>query len=293
MSRTSLSETSTPRTPNGSSASSPCRAPADLHHLVRFHGPDHPGRASDFPQVKFEHATGYRTAPNVGVYNARFYQGRAVCGAIAGHMSTSGIVGYVASFPIPEVVMGINAFTLAMRKVRPDAQVKVAWVSSWYDFGKEYDAAGALIDEGADILCQHTDSLAPLLIAEERGVHGFGQASDMRTYAPTAQLTAIVDDWSGYYVERVQAVIDGTWQPHNVWGGIAEGMVKMAPYGEVVTLAAAAAGDAVSAGIIAATLDPFDGPIENQAGEVVVAAGERLADEDLLKMDWYVKGVRT
>jgi len=247
--------------------------------------------AEAFPEVRFEHATGYKTAPNVAVYNARFHQGRAVCGAIAGHLSRSGIVGYVASFPIPEVVMGINAFTLAMRKVRPDARVKVAWVDTWYDFGKEYEAAEALIDQGADILCQHTDSLAPLLIAEERGVHGFGQASDMSAYAPTAQLTAIVDDWSGYYIERVQAVIDGAWDSHSIWGGMAEGMVRMAPYGAAVTPQAAAAGDAVRDGIVAGTLHPFEGPIGNQAGELMVAAGEWLGDDDLLTMDWYVKGV--
>jgi basic membrane protein A len=249
--------------------------------------------AAEFPQVKFEHATGYQTAPNLAVYNARFYQGRAVCGAVAGHMSKSGIVGYIGSIPIPEVVMGINAFTLAMQKVRPDVQVKVVWINSWYDFDKEADAAEALIEQGADIICQHTDSLAPLLIAEQRGVYAFGQSSDMRAHAPTAQLTAIVDDWSGYYIERVQAVIDGAWETHNIWWGLAEGMVKMAPYGPAVSAAAAEAGDAVKQGIIDGTLHPFEGPITNQAGELAVPEGEILSDEQLLTMDWYVKGVQT
>ena len=248
--------------------------------------------AKQFADVKFEHATGYQTAPNVAAYNARFHEGRAVCGAIAGHVSQSGVVGYIASFPIPEVVMGINAFALAAQKVRPDIQVKVVWVNSWYDPGKEGDGAKALIDQGADIICQHTDSPAPLQVAEERGVHGFGQASDMRAYAPKAQLTAILDDWSGYYVERVQAVLDGSWQSHNIWWGIEEGMVKMAEYGPDVTPEAAAAGDAVAEGIVAGSLHPFDGPITNQAGEVVVAEGEQLANEDLLSMDWYVQGVQ-
>jgi basic membrane protein A len=248
--------------------------------------------ARQFPQVKFEHATGYQTAPNVAVYNARFYQGRAVCGAVAGHMSKSGIVGYIASFPIPEVVMGINAFTLAMQKVKPDAEIHVVWVNSWYDPGKEGDAAKALIDQGADIICQHTDSPAPLQVAEERGVYGFGQASDMKAYAPKAQLTAILDDWSSYYIERVQAVIDDAWETHNIWWGLAEGMVKMAPYGEAVSAAAAEAGNAVKNGIIEGTMHPFDGPIVNQAGETVNGAGENLSDEQLLKMDWYVKGVQ-
>ncbi len=248
--------------------------------------------AKQFAQVKFEHATGYQTAPNVAVYNARFHEGRAVCGTIAGHVSQSGVVGYIASFPIPEVVMGINAFALAAQKVRPDIQVKVVWVNSWYDPGKEGDGAKALIDQGADIICQHTDSPAPLQVAEERGVHGFGQASDMRAYAPNAQLTAILDDWSGYYVERVQAVLDDSWQSHNIWWGLKEGMVKMAEYGPDVTPEAAAAADAVAENIVAGTLHPFGGPITNQAGEAVVAEGEQLADEDLLTMDWYVQGVQ-
>ena len=133
-----------------------------------------------FPKVKFEHATGYQTAPNVSVYNARFHQGRAICGTIAGHMTKSGVIGYIGSFPIPEVVMGINATALWARKVRPDAKVKVIWVNSWYDPGKESDGTKALIDQGADIICQHTDSPAPIQTAEARGVHGFGQASDMK-----------------------------------------------------------------------------------------------------------------
>jgi simple sugar transport system substrate-binding protein len=248
--------------------------------------------ARQFPQVKFEHATGYQTAPNVAVYNARFYEGRAVCGAIAGHVGKSGIVGYIGSFPIPEVVMGINAFTLAMQKEQPDVQVKVVWVNSWYDPGKEGDAAKALIDQGADIICQHTDSPAPLQVAQERGVHGFGQASDMTAYAPKAQLTSIVDDWSGYYIERVQAVLDGAWETHNIWWGLKEGMVEMAPYGPAVTPEAAAAGDAVKHGIMDGNLHPFEGPIENQAGETTVPAGEQLSDEALLQMEWYVKGVQ-
>ncbi len=248
--------------------------------------------ARQFPQVKFEHATGYQTAPNLAVYNARFYQGRAVCGAIAGHMSKSGIVGYIASFPIPEVVMGINSFTLAMQKVKPEAEIHVVWVNSWYDPGKEGDAAKALIDQGADIICQHTDSPAPLQVAEERGVYGFGQASDMKAYAPKAQLTAILDDWSSYYIERVQAVIDGAWETHSIWWGLQRAWSRWRPMARSVTAEAAAAGDAVENGIIAGTLHPFAGPIANQAGEVVVGEGEHLSDEQLLKMDWYVQGVQ-
>lgn len=248
--------------------------------------------AKQFPKVKFEHATGYMTAPNLAVYNARFYEGRAVCGAIAGHVTKKGVVGYIGSFPIPEVVMGINAFTLAAQKIRPDIQVKVVWANSWYDPGKEGDAAKALIDQGADIICQHTDSPAPLQVAQERGVHGFGQASDMKTYAPEAQLTAILDVWSNYYVERVQAVIDGSWQSHSVWYGFKEGMVALADYGPAVTDEAKKDAEATREGIIAGTLHPFTGPIKNQKGEEAVAAGTTLPDDKLQAMDWYVQGVQ-
>ncbi len=248
--------------------------------------------AKQFPKVKFEHATGYQTLPNLAVYNARFYEGRAVIGTIGGMMTKSGIVGYIASFPIPEVVMGINSFTLAAQKHRPDIQIKVVWVNSWYDPGKEADAAKALIDQGADILAQHTDSPAALQVAQDRGVHAFGQSSDMAKFAPKAQLTAIVDDWGPYYIGEVQALMDGTWKTHNVWLGLKEGMVVIAPYGPDVPPDVAKAADEVKAGIIAGTLHPFDGPVSNQKGEVVIAQGQHASDEQLQKMDWYVKGVQ-
>ena len=248
--------------------------------------------AKQFPDAKFEHATGYKRADNVSTYLARFYEGRAIIGTIAGHMTKSNVIGYIASFPIPEVIRGINAFTLAMRKVNPDAEVKVIWVNSWYDPGKEADAAKTLIDQGADIISQHTDSPAPLQVAEERGVFAFGQASDMASFAPKAQLTAIVDNWNRYYIERTKAVMDGSWQSADVWYGIKEGMVEMAPYNDAVPAEVAAAADAVREGIIDGTLHPFAGPINNQAGEQVVAEGETISDQDLLKMDWYVEGVQ-
>ena len=247
--------------------------------------------AEQFPDVKFEHATGYETRPNLSVYNARFHEGRAVCGTIAGHMSQSGTLGYIASFPIPEVVMGINALTLAAQKINPAITTKVVWVNTWYDPGKEGDAAKALIDQGVDIVSQHTDSPAPLQVAESRGVYGFGQASDMASFAPAAQLTSILDLWGPYYVDRVQALLDGTWESSNVWWGIEEGMVGMAPYGEAVPDNVRADADAVKNGIIDRTLHPFTGPIKNQAGEVVVPEGATMSDEELAVMDWYVEGV--
>ena len=168
--------------------------------------------AKRFPDVKFEHGTGYKRADNVATYSARFYEGRYVIGRIAARMSKSGVAGYVASFPIPEVVRGINAFLLGAQSINPDFKLKIVWVNTWFDPGKEADATKALIDQGADIITQHTDSPAPIQIAGERGVHGFGQASDMDAFAPTAHYTAIIDDWSAYYIARVQAVMDGTWE---------------------------------------------------------------------------------
>ncbi len=247
--------------------------------------------AKQFPKVKFEHATGYKTAANVSAYNAKFHEGRTVCGSIAGHVTKSGVVGYIGSFPIPEVVMGINAFALAAQKVRPDVKVKVVWVNSWYDPGKEGDGAKALIDQGADIICQHTDSPAPLQVAEARGVHGFGQASDMRSFAPKGQLTAIIDDWSNYYVERTQDVLDGSWASQSIWWGMKEGLVVMAPYGEAVSESVAAEADAVQMSIVDGSLHPFAGPIKDQGGAVKVAEGATLSDEELLQMEWYVQGV--
>jgi basic membrane protein A len=178
--------------------------------------------AQRFPDVKFEHATGYQTADNVAAYNARFYEGRAVCGTIAGHMSKTGVAGYIASFPIPEVVMGINAFTFAARKVNPEFRTNVVWVSSWYDPAKEADAAKALFDQGADIIAQHTDSPAALQAAEQRGLIAFGQAWNMSSFAPTAHLTAIENHWGVYYVDRIRKAMDGDWATANTWWGFKE-----------------------------------------------------------------------
>jgi simple sugar transport system substrate-binding protein len=248
--------------------------------------------AKRFPKVKFEHATGYKRGDNISTYSGRFYEGRAILGNIAGHMTKTNIVGYIASMPIPEVVRGINSFTIAMRKVNPEAEVKVIWVNSWYDPGKEGDAAKALIDQGADIITQHTDSPAPLQVAEKRGVFGFGQASDMSKFAPKSQLTAIVDDWGPYYLARTKAAMDGTWESMDTWAGIKDGMVHMAPYSDLIPEDVQKAADVVKAGIVDGTMHPFAGPIKNQAGEVVIKEGETMEDGALLGMDWYVEGVQ-
>ncbi|MFK8082975.1 MAG: BMP family ABC transporter substrate-binding protein [Granulosicoccus sp.] len=248
--------------------------------------------AKDFPNVKFEHATGYKRADNVSTYAARFYEGRSVIGTMAGMMTKTNTVGYIGSIPIPEVVRGINAFTIAMRKVNPDATVKVVWVNSWYDPGKEADAAKALIDQGADIITQHTDSPAPLQVAEERGVFAFGQASDMAAFAPKAQLTSIIDNWDDYYVSRVRALIDGNWESQDTWDGIASGMVGFPEYSADVPDDVKAAADVVREGIIDGSLHSFQGPVLSQSGEELLAEGEVYDDGTLLGMNFYVEGVQ-
>ncbi len=247
--------------------------------------------AKQFKNVKFEHATGYKRVDNVSTYSARFYEGRAILGTIAGKMTKSNVVGYIGSFPIPEVIRGIDAFTLALRKVNPEAIVKVVWVNSWFDPGKEGDAAKALIDQGADIISQHTDSPAPLQVAESRGVYAFGQASDMIAFAPKAQLTSIVDNWHNYYIARVKAVMDGTWKSTDTWDGIKPGMVEMAPYGDAVPADVRKLADEVKQSIIDGSFHPFQGPIKNQNGELVVKAGEVVSDKELSGLNWYVEGV--
>jgi len=214
--------------------------------------------AKEFPNVKFEHATGYKTAENLSVYSSKFYQGRYIQGVIAGHMSKSGKAGYIASFPIPEVIRGINAFYAGAITVNPDFDIDVVWVNTWYDPGKEAAAAKVLMSEGADIITQHTDSPSPLQAAAKEGILGFGQASDMIRFAPDTQLTAILDDWGPYYIERVQAVMDGTWKTSDTWGGMDSGMVGMAPYTNMPPELAELA-STLQMKITSGELDPFGG----------------------------------
>jgi simple sugar transport system substrate-binding protein len=246
--------------------------------------------AKKFPDVKFEHATGYKTADNVGTYNAKFHEGRYVIGQIAAKMSKTGTAGYIVSFPIPEVVSGINAFMLGAQSVNPDFKVKIVWVNTWFDPGKEADAAKVLLSQGADIMVQHTDSTAPLQIAQEQGKFGFGQASDMIQFAPKSQLTAIVDNWAPHYIKSVKAVMDGTWKSSQYWGGMSDGEVALAAFTnmpEDVAKMAAETAEAIKSG----KLHPFTGPITKQDGTVVGEAGKGLPDGDILGMNWYVKGV--
>jgi len=249
--------------------------------------------AKQFPDVKFEHATGFKQSANMSIYNARFYEGRAVIGTIAGHMSKTGVAGYIASFPIPEVVMGINAFTLAAQKINPDFKTKVLWVSSWYDPPKESDAAKALMDQGCDIITQHTDSPAALQAAEQRGMYAFGQASDMSKFAPKAHLTSILDNWGPYYVKRAKDVLEGTWASASFWGGFKEGEVELSEYNKVIPANVVEAAEAVRKSITDGSLHPFTGPIKDQKGVEKYAAGATASDEEMLKMNWYVEGVQS
>ncbi len=247
--------------------------------------------AKKFPDVKFEHATGFkRESENVSTYSGKFYQGRYVQGKIAAMESKTGVAGYIASFPIPEVVRGINSFILGAQSVNPDFKLKVVWVNSWFDPGKEADAANTLVAQGADILTQHTDSTAAMQVAQEKGVKAFGQASDMINFGKDVQLTAIIDDWSPYYIERVKAVMDGTWKQHDVWLGMDKGDVVMAPYTNMKPETAKAA-EEIEAKIKSNEFEPFTGPITKQDGTEWLKDGEKADVGTLLGMNFYVKGV--
>ncbi|MBW8282714.1 MAG: BMP family ABC transporter substrate-binding protein [Rhizobium sp.] len=246
--------------------------------------------AAKFPDVKFEHATGFKAAENVATYNSRFYEGRYIQGVIAAKMSQKGVAGYIASFPIPEVVMGINAFMHGAQSVNPEFKVKVVWANTWFDPGKEADAAKALIDQGVDILTQHTDTTAPMQVAAERGIKAFGQASDMIKAGPETQMTAIVDTWGAYYIKRVQALLDGSWKSEQIWDGLKDGILTMAPYTNIPDDVKAMAQD-VEAKIKSGELHPFTGPIKKQDGTDWLKDGEKAEDGALLGMNFYIAGV--
>ena len=249
--------------------------------------------AAKFPDVKFEHATGYRRdTPNVATYDARFYEGRAVIGHIAGRMTKTNKIGYIASFPIPEVIQGINSAFLHARKANPDVEMVVIWAYTWFDPAKEADAAKAMIDQGVDVIMQHTDSTAPQAAASEAGnVFTFGQASDMAAFAPTPRIASIIDNWGPYYVKRVQAVIDGTWESGNTWGGMPEGEVVIGEITEAVPADVKAEAEAMIAAITAGEYHPFTGPINKQDGSVFLAEGEVATDLQLVQMDFYLEGM--
>jgi len=248
--------------------------------------------AKKFPDVKFEHATGYKRADNVSTYSARFYEGRAIQGTIAGHMTDSNIVGYIGSFPIPEVIRGINSAFIHARKVNPDVEFKIVWAYTWFDPAKEADAAKVLIEQGADVIMQHTDSTAPLAAAEAAGdIIGFGQASDMAEFKDGPRVSSIIDDWAPYYIDRVQAVMDGTWESKDTWDGIRPGTVGIGETTHRVPEDVKAEALALKEKIASGEYHPFTGPINKQDGSVWLEEGEVADDGTLLGMDFYVEGI--
>lgn len=256
------------------------------------YGPDVNVIAGRFPNVAFQHATGYiQDHPNVSLYDARFYEGRAVLGHIAGKMTETNTIGYIASYPIPAVISGINSAYLHAKAVNPDVQFRIIWTYSWFDPALEADAAETLIEQGADVIMQHTDSTAAIRVAEDAGVMAFGQASDMTQFGPNAHLSAIVDHWAPYYIDRVQAVMDGTWEAQNSWLGFADGIIEMAPWNDRMPAELQAEADALVAAIAAGEYHPFTGPINRQDGTPWLAEGEIAPDGDLATMDFYVEGI--
>jgi basic membrane protein A and related proteins len=247
--------------------------------------------ANKYPNVFFENCAGYKRAKNMSSYDRRDYEGRYVTGQIAAKMTNTGVLGYIVPFPIPPVISSINAMMLGAQSVRPDIKVKIIWVNTWFDPGKEADAAKVLVDQGADILIQHTDSPAPTQIAEQRGVHSFGADTDMIKFGPHAQLTSETDSWGGYYARRAQAVLDGTWKSEDTYGGLDSGMVAMAPYTNMPDDVKKMATD-TEAAIASGKLNVFKCPITNQDGKTVECkGGDHLDVAQVRSMNWYVNGI--
>ena len=247
--------------------------------------------AKEFPNVKFESITGYKTDVNVSVANARYYEGRYLAGVAAGRMTQSNVAGYVAGFPIPEVLQGLNAFTLGMRSVNPQAQVKVIWLNSWFDPAKERDAAFTLFNQSVDVITFHTASNAVMVAAQERGKMAIAYHSDMRKVAPDAQLMAVTHEWGAYYTQRVLAVQKGQWRTGNVWGGLKEGMIRVGDYGPKLPAKVRDEIVKLQKDIAQGKRYPFQGPIADNEGKAIVAVGQKLSDVQILNMNYGVAGV--
>lgn len=244
-----------------------------------------------FPDTAFVHATGYKMGDNMGIYNARFYEGRYLTGVIAGEMTESNVLGYVAAFPIPEVLQGINAFIQGARSVNPKAELRVIWVNSWFDPGKERQASMTLMSQGADVLTHHTDSTAVVQAAEEKGKYAVGYHSDMSKYGPTAHLTATTHHWGDFYIKTIEQVKAGNWKPESLWGGYAKGMVSLAPLSPAIPAELQARTAKMEKQMADGSIHAFAGPVIDQSGETLVAAGQNMTDDQLGSMDFYVQGV--
>lgn len=248
--------------------------------------------AKKFPNVVFEHATGYKRAKNVGTYALRTYEGRYISGVAAGLITKSNVIGFIGAFPIPEVIRDINATYLGAKSVNPDVKIKIVWANTWYDPGKESDAANALMDQGVDVIIQHTDSPAPLIAAEKRGgVMGVGQASNMSEFAPKAHIYSVVDHWAPHYIDTVQKVMDGTWKSEDYWGGFADDVLRAESINPELPQNVQDAITSTKAKIVSGEIVPFTGPLKDNEGNEKVAAGAQASDADLLGMMWYVDGI--
>jgi basic membrane protein A len=246
--------------------------------------------AADFPQVRIEHAGGYKTAPNLNTYNVRAYEARWLAGRLAAMNSPHGVAGYVAGFPVPEVVQGINAFALGMRSVNPKASVRVVWLNSWFDPAREREAALALVNQGADVLANHTASPAVATVAEEKGVRLIANQSDMSTFAPKAQLAAVTPQWGGYYTEVARAVIADRWQVHPTWGGLRSGMISLSALRADLPAAQRQSIDAAQRTLVSGARTVFAAPLVDNLGRTRLAHGA-LPDAAIAQMDWLVDGV--
>lgn len=247
--------------------------------------------ARQAPNVIFLNGSGYKTASNLGVYNARYYEGRYLEGVLAGAMSKKGVVGYVGAFPIPEVLQGLNAFAQGMRSVNPNAQIKLIWVNAWYDPGKERDAANTLMKLGADVMAYATSGVSIVTAAEEKGVYTLGYYSDMSKFGPKTNLTSIMHTWGPYYVKVIEDVLAGRWKSANVVGGLREGMIRMAPLNPVVPADVRERFVRAERDLIEGKLHPFAGPVIDQDGKERVPAGKVLSAEELNSMNYLVQGI--
>ena len=247
--------------------------------------------ARDFPNVRFESVTGYKTAANVSASNARYYEGRYLAGVAAGRMTQTNVAGYVAGFPIPEVLQGINAFALGMRSVNPKATVRVIWLNAWFDPPREREAAMTLFNQEVDVIAFHTGSTAVMAAAQERGRMAVAYHSDMRKFGPDAQIIAVTHQWGDYYTRRVKAVLDGSWKSGAVWGGVREGMIRVGDFGPKVPRKVQDEVLGLQKAIAEGKLQPFTGPIVDNDGKEVLGKGQRLSDEQILNMNYLVQGV--
>jgi simple sugar transport system substrate-binding protein len=245
-----------------------------------------------FPKVKFEHVNGFKTAANISVYEPRFEEGFYLIGVLAGQMTKSNTLGFIGSFPIPSVVRNIDSMTLGAQSVNPKAMTKAIWVNTWYDPGKERQAADTLIAQGADNVAQNTDSPASIQAAQEKGTYAFSIDADMAKFGPKAQLSGTTEDWSGYYIAETKKVMDGSWtgNRHTRWG-IKEGMVVMAPLNSAIPPEAVKVFEDKKAAIVAGTLNPFAGPIKDNTGKEMVAAGKTMDDATFNSLSMYVAGI--